>query len=40
MLILPESWDMSKTDFKGEVDRYKIGAGEGRGGKMMPEKIG
>ena len=21
---------MSKTDFQGEVDRYKIGAGEGR----------
>ena len=31
---------MSKTDFNGEVDRFKIGAGEGRGGKMMPEKIG
>jgi len=22
--------DESKTDFKGEVDRFKIGAGEGR----------
>ena len=30
MLILPESWDESKTNFNGEVDRFKIGAGEGR----------
>ena len=22
MLILPESWDESKTDFKGEVDGF------------------
>ena len=31
-LILPESWDKSKTDFKGEVDGFKIeeGVGEGR----------
>ena len=28
-LILPESWDESKTDFKGEVDGFKIGEGEG-----------
>lgn len=30
---------MSKTYFKGEVDRFKIGTGEGRMGRM-PEKIG
>ena len=29
-LILPESWDKSKTDFKGEVDGFKIKEGEGR----------
>ena len=29
-LILPESWDESKTDIKGEVDGYKIEEGEGR----------
>ena len=28
--ILPESWDESKTDFKGQVDGFKIGEGEGR----------
>ena len=27
MLILPESWDKSKSDFKGEVDGFKIGEG-------------
>ena len=32
-LILPESWDESKTDFKGEVDGFKIGEGEGEGRK-------
>ena len=30
-LILPESWDESKNVFKGEVDGFKIGEGEGRG---------
>ena len=29
-LILPESWDESKTGIKGEVDGYKIEEGEGR----------
>ena len=33
LLILPESWDESKSDFKGEVDGFKIGEEEGRGGK-------
>ena len=28
-LILPECWDESKTDIKGEVDGYKIEEGEG-----------
>ena len=32
-LILPESWDESKSVFKGEVDGFKIGEREGRGGK-------
>ena len=32
-LTLPESWDESKTDFKGEVDGFKIGEGEGEGRK-------
>ena len=32
-LILPESWDESKSVFKGKVDGFKIGEGEGRGGK-------
>ena len=27
--ILPESWDESKTDFKGEVGGFQIGEGEG-----------
>ena len=35
-LILPESWDESKNVFKGEVDGFKIGEGEGRGGKNPP----
>ena len=30
-LILPESWDESKTDFKGEADGFTIGKGEGEG---------
>ena len=30
-LILPESWDESKPNFKGEVDGFKIGEGEGEG---------
>ena len=34
-LILPESWDESKSVFKGEVDGFKIGEGEGRGGKIL-----
>ena len=29
-LILPESWDETKPDFKWEVDGFKIGEGEGR----------
>ena len=28
-LILPKSWDESKTDFKGEVDGFKIEEVEG-----------
>ena len=36
MLILPESWDESKSVFKGEVDGFKIGDWEGRGGKITP----
>ena len=36
MLILPESWDESKSVFKGEVDGFKIGDWEGRGGKNTP----
>ena len=35
-LVLPESWDESKSDFKGEVDGFEIGEGEGRGGKYPP----
>ena len=35
-LILPESWDESKSVFKGEVDGFKIGEGEGRRGKNTP----
>ena len=37
--ILPESWDESKRNFKGEVDGFKIGegrGGEGRGRKNTP----
>ena len=37
-LILPESWDESKTDFKGEVDGFKIGEGRGREGKSTPAR--
>ena len=37
-LILPESWDESKTDFKGEVDGFKIGEEEGEGRKNMPAR--
>ena len=37
-LILPESWDESKSVFKGEVDGLKIGEGEGRGGKNTPAR--
>ena len=32
---LPESWDESKTDFKGEADGFKIGEGEGEGRKKI-----
>ena len=38
-LILPESWDESKSVFKGEVDGLKIGEGEGRGGKNCGVQI-
>ena len=39
-LILPESWDESKPDFKGEVDGFKIREEEGRGGKIrLPAAI-
>ena len=34
-LILPESWDESKTYFKGEVEGFKIGKGEGEGRKKF-----
>ena len=37
-LILPESWDESKNVFKGEVDGFKIGEGEWRGGKNTPAR--
>ena len=33
--MLPESWDESKTDFKGEVDGFKIEKGEGKGTKKF-----
>ena len=29
-VILPKSWGKSKTDFKAEVDGFKIEEGEGR----------
>ena len=32
-LKLPESWGESKTDFKGEVDGFKIEEGGGGGEK-------
>ena len=35
-LILPESWDKSKSVFKGAVDGFKIGEGEGTEGKNTP----
>ena len=35
-LILPESWDESKTYFKGEVDRFKIREGKGEGREKYP----
>ena len=35
-LILPESWDESKTDFKGEVDGFKIEEGEREGRGTHP----
>ena len=38
-LILPESWDESKTDFKGEVDGFKIGEGEGEGRKNYSSRL-
>ena len=38
-LILPESWDESKTDFKGEVDGFKIGEGEGRKKYACPQPL-
>ena len=38
-LILPESWDESKSVFKGEVDGFKIGEGEERGGKNPPPPL-
>ena len=37
-LILPESWDESKPDFKGEVDGFKIREEEEEGGKNMPAR--
>ena len=30
-IILPESWDESKPDFKGKIDGLKIEEGEWRG---------
>ena len=39
-LKLPESWDESKPDFKGEVDGFKIGEGDGEGRKIrLPAAI-
>ena len=37
-LILPESWDESKPDFKGEVDGFKIREEEEEGRKNMPAR--
>ena len=37
-LILQESWDESKPDFKGEVDGFKIGEGEREGRKNTPAR--
>ena len=34
-LILPESWDKSKTNFKGEADGFKIREGEVEGRKKF-----
>ena len=35
-LILPESWDESKTNFKGEAVGFKIGEGEVEGRENTP----
>ena len=37
-LILPESWDESKPDFKGEVDGFIVGEREGEGRKNTPSR--
>ena len=39
-LKLPESWGESKTDFKGEVDGFKIEEGGGGGEKKIKKKAG
>ena len=33
--MLPESWDESKTVFKGDVDGFQIEEGEGEGTKKV-----
>ena len=33
--MLPESWDESKTVFKGDVDGFQIEEGEGEGKKKV-----
>ena len=37
-LVLQESWDESKPDFKGEVDGFEIREGEGEGRKNTPAR--
>ena len=34
--MLPESWDESKTVFKGDVDGFKIEEGEGKKNVFSP----